>query len=179
MSGYWGNDGSSRTGIRRGMRAARERDRRLTMRHRWYAGGIATLLSGALIFAGMSPALAEETPAPTPSATTESTDSGDAGTDAATPTPPSDEATTPDQTTPPAEQPPAEQPPAEQPPAEQPPATDTPAPSPSETAPEDTQQQSRLAAPDANLVAPLALIADCTSNCSNLTVRVNVVNTGG
>ncbi|MBD3942558.1 VWA domain-containing protein [Microbacterium sp. NEAU-LLC] len=68
------------------------------MRHRWYAGGIATLLSGALIFAGMSPALANETPAPTPSpsATTESTDTGDAEKDAATPAPSDDEAVTPE-----------------------------------------------------------------------------------
>jgi len=164
MSGYWGNDGSARTGIRRGLRAARERDRRLTIRHRWYAGGIATLLSGALIFTGMSPALAEETPAPTPSATTESTDAGDAGTDAATPTPPADEATTPEESTPP---------------AEQPPATDTPAPAePAAPTDEGTQApQQRSAAPDANLVAPLAVLPGCTGSC--LTITRNVSITGG
>ena len=100
MSGYWGNDGSARTGIRRSLRAARERDRRLTIRHRWYAGGVATVLSGALIFTGLSPALANEAPAPTPSSTTESTDTGDAGKDAATPAPPSDETAAPEETTP-------------------------------------------------------------------------------
>ena len=73
MSVQWGNDGSARSGMRRRLREARERDRRLTMRHRWYAGGIATLLSGALIFTGVTPALAEEPPTPAPSATTEAT----------------------------------------------------------------------------------------------------------
>ncbi|MEJ1156570.1 VWA domain-containing protein [Microbacterium marmarense] len=38
-------------------------------RHRWYAGGIATILSAALVFTGMTPALAEETPTPTPTIT--------------------------------------------------------------------------------------------------------------
>ncbi|MFK4834629.1 hypothetical protein ACI3KY_02750 [Microbacterium sp. ZW T2_14] len=77
------------------------------MRHRWYAGGIATLLSGALIFSGVSPALAEETPAPTPSASTESN-------------PPAEE------TTPPAETP------ADPAPSDPAPAPVEPAPAPSE-----------------------------------------------
>ncbi|MEZ3159118.1 DUF5979 domain-containing protein [Microbacterium sp. BWT-B31] len=47
----------------------RERERLLTLRHRWYAGGIATLLSGALIFSGVAPATAE-TVTPSPDATT-------------------------------------------------------------------------------------------------------------
>ncbi|TDN90595.1 VWA domain-containing protein [Microbacterium sp. BK668] len=37
------------------------------MRHRWYAGAVATLVSGALIFSGVGPAVAAEvTPTPTP-----------------------------------------------------------------------------------------------------------------
>jgi uncharacterized repeat protein (TIGR01451 family)/LPXTG-motif cell wall-anchored protein len=191
MSGYWGNDGSARTGIRRSLRAARERDRRLTIRHRWYAGGVATVLSGALIFTGLSPALANETPAPTPSSTTESTDTGDAGKDAATPAPPSDETAAPEETTPTEEAtPPAEEEPPAEPSTPEEPEPSTPEPSAPEKTPETTtpetktpdagtQKQSRSAAPEANLVAPLALVADCTSNCSNLTVKVNVVNTGG
>ncbi|MFD4959661.1 SpaA isopeptide-forming pilin-related protein [Microbacterium sp. NPDC058389] len=153
------------------------------MRHRWYAGGIATLLSGALIFAGMSPALAEETPAPSPTDTSAaadtSTGSDDAGTDAATPTPPSEEAGTPDETTPPAEQAPEEQPPAEEPPAEEPPATDTPAPSPSESTPAKdagTQKPQSRVAPQAE-VAPLAVLPGCTGSC--LTITRNVTISGG
>ncbi|WP_396668857.1 VWA domain-containing protein [Microbacterium sp. R86528] len=56
-------------------------------RHRWYAGGIATILSAALVFTGMTPALAEDatpTMAPTPTATSEATP---AATPTATPTP--------------------------------------------------------------------------------------------
>jgi len=133
------------------------------MRHRWYAGGIATLLSGALIFAGMSPALAEETPAPTPSpsASTESTGSGDAGTDAATPTPPDDA------TTPPSD-------PAPQPSDPAPEVTD-PAPVVTDPAPEQTSPQSRVA-PQAE-VAPLAVLPGCTGSC--LTITRNVTISGG
>ena len=116
MSVHWGNDGSARSGMRRKLREARERDRRLTMRHRWYAGGIATLLSGALIFTGVTPAIAEETPAPTPSATTEAT-------------PPAEEATPPAET-------PAEPAPSEPSPAPEEPA---PAPAPSEETAEPSE----------------------------------------
>lgn len=53
------------------MREERERQRRLTLRHRWYAGGVATLVAGALIFSGVGPAVAAEvTPPPTPDQTT-------------------------------------------------------------------------------------------------------------
>ncbi|GAA5200747.1 VWA domain-containing protein [Microbacterium jejuense] len=170
----------------------------MTIRHRWYAGGIATLLSGALIFAGMSPALANETPAPT--SATESTDTGDAAKDAATTDPEpqkSDPAAEPEKTDPAAE--PEKSEPAPEPvktePAPAPePEKSEPASEPEKTepAPEKTDEatdgtdavtqkpQSRSAAPDSSLVAPLALVAaDCTTNCSNLTMRVNVVNTGG
>ena len=101
MSGHWGNDGSARAGIRRRLRAARERDRKLTMRHRWYAGGIATVLSGALIFTGVTPAVAEVVPPPAEQSSTQAT-------------PPADETAPAEGTTPPAEStPPAEEAPAE------------------------------------------------------------------
>ncbi|MGU3647046.1 VWA domain-containing protein [Microbacterium sp. C23T] len=132
------------------------------MRHRWYAGGIATLLSGALIFTGVTPAIAEVVPTPTPS--TEAT------------TPPED-------TTPPAEETPAEPAPSDPAPAPAEPAPSEPAPAPSE---ESTQQpvepQARSAAPEQSLVAPLALVAaDCVGGnavCGTLTMT-NVIVGGG
>ena len=52
-------------GPRRRLRLERERSRKLTIRHRWYAGGIATVISAALVFSGVtSPALADTTPTP-------------------------------------------------------------------------------------------------------------------
>ena len=39
------------------------------MQHRWHAGAIATLLAGALIFTGITPAVADEVPVPAPSET--------------------------------------------------------------------------------------------------------------
>src|SRR4051794_8236385 len=111
MSGVLGGQDSGRRGLRRKMREERERQRKLTLRHRWYAGGIATLLSGALIFSGVGPAMAEEvSPTPAPEQTTATE-------------PPADDAA----------QPPAE-PPAEESPAPSPSESD-PAPSPEPTQP--------------------------------------------
>lgn len=90
------------------MREQRERERKLVLRHRWYAGGIAAVLSGALIFSGVTPAVAETIAStPTPSAT-----------DTATPAPA-------ESTPAPAESTPAEQPSA---PTEAPAATPSPEP---------------------------------------------------
>lgn len=163
MSGHWGIDGSARSGVRRRLREARERDRKLTMRHRWYAGGIATLLSGALIFTGVTPAIAEVVPTPTPS------------TEATTP---------PEESTPPAEETPAEPAPSDPAPAPAEPAPAEPAPAPSEESTEQkpVEPQARSAAPEANLIAPLALVAaDCVGAnavCGTLTMT-NVVVGGG
>ena len=49
-SGDPGKHDSAREGARRRIRRAREGDGAITMRHRWYAGSIAALLSGALVF---------------------------------------------------------------------------------------------------------------------------------
>ncbi|MGZ0711774.1 DUF7927 domain-containing protein (plasmid) [Coraliomargarita sp. W4R53] len=60
-------EGSDEPVTRRTIKIERKRARKLTIRHRWYAGSVATVLSAALVFTGMSPALAEEaTPTPTP-----------------------------------------------------------------------------------------------------------------
>ena len=87
-------NGASRAS-RRELRQRRERERKLVLRHRWYAGGIATVISAALIFAGVgAPAMADDA-TPTPTVT-----------DTADPTPPADDTTTPpadDTTTPPAD----------------------------------------------------------------------------
>jgi cytoskeletal protein RodZ len=48
-------------------RTRRERERKLALRHRWFAGGTAALLASALIFSGISQATAETTPTPTQS----------------------------------------------------------------------------------------------------------------
>ena len=84
------------------MREQRERERKLVLRHRWYAGGIATILSGALLFGGITPAVADTvTPSPTPSTTETTTDPGASTTDPSTapssaPTEPSDPVASPD-----------------------------------------------------------------------------------
>ncbi|WP_345801524.1 SpaA isopeptide-forming pilin-related protein [Microbacterium sp. AZCO] len=120
------------------MREERERQRKLTLRHRWYAGGIATVLSGALIFAGVGPATAAEvTPPPADSSTTD-TPAPTPPADATTPpadasTPPADSTTPPAATTPPSD---ATTPPADTPAATPTPSTTpTPTPSPSASAP--------------------------------------------
>ncbi|KRA25639.1 hypothetical protein ASD65_15345 [Microbacterium sp. Root61] len=161
------------------MRGQQQRDRALVLRHRWYAGGVATLISAALVFTGVStPAMADTVPPP-PDAS------------AATP-PPAD--------TPPAETPPAETPPADTPPAVETPPADTTTP-PAETPPSDTttppsdttappadptvppadgsktdSTESQIA-PDEGLISPLSLAPACTNNCSNITF--NAVINGG
>lgn len=59
---------NSRATKRRTLREARQRSAReknLALRHRWYAGGVAGVLAGALVFGGMSPAMADDA-APSP-----------------------------------------------------------------------------------------------------------------
>ena len=86
-------------GPRRRLRLERERSRTLTIRHRWYAGGIATVISAALVFSGRGVAGSrryaqpprrprrgsEPTPAPADETTPPSDDT--APTDETTPTP--------------------------------------------------------------------------------------------
>ncbi|WP_203582286.1 prealbumin-like fold domain-containing protein [Microbacterium hibisci] len=117
------------------------------MRHRWYAGGIATLLSGALIFTGVTPAIAGVVPPPADEATSEAT-------------PPAEDTTAPAEETPaeqapaepaPSEPAPSEPAPSEPAPAEPAPVPSEPAPAPSDDAepsddkPADPSKQSRLA----------------------------------
>ena len=97
-------DGFGDSSSRKALRARRvrdERERRLVLRHRWYAGGIATALSAALVFAGLSPAMADDTASPSPSPSDTSTSQD------ATPSPestaPGVDASTAEQTSPPAE----------------------------------------------------------------------------
>ncbi|MFE5407345.1 VWA domain-containing protein [Microbacterium sp. NPDC056569] len=138
------------------------------MRHRWYAGGIATLLAGALMFTGVTPAIADVVPTPTPTAE-ETTPSGDT-------TPPAEET--------PAEPAPSDPAPAPSEPAPAEPAPVEPAPAPESTEPQPEQQepQARIAAPEQNLVAPLALVAaDCAGGnavCGTLTMT-NIIVGGG
>ena len=97
--------GSEAQGSRRELRLERQRERRLVLRHRWYAGGLATLISAALIFTGVgTPALAD-TPTPTPTDTAAATPPADDTTPPADDTtPPADDTTPPaDDTTPPAD----------------------------------------------------------------------------
>ncbi|WP_082561813.1 SpaA isopeptide-forming pilin-related protein [Microbacterium sp. Root61] len=148
----WGNDGANRGGLRRKLRAEQERERKLVLRHRWYAGGVATLISAALVFTGVStPALADVVPPPaedTSQATTPPTDTPPAETPPAVETPPVDPAVPPaDTTTPPADTttPPAETTPTDAPTAPAEPKTD--------------QTQSRQAV-DELVVTPLAVGPD-------------------
>lgn len=99
MSGVLGGQNQGRRGLRRKVGEERERQRELTLRHRWYAGGVATLLSGALIFAGVGPATAAEV-TPPPSDTTSAETPPAEGT-----TPPAEDSTPPaEETTPAAEE---------------------------------------------------------------------------
>ena len=173
-------------GLRRAIREENQRRRKLTMQHRWYAGGIATLLAGALIFTGVAPAVAA-TPEPTPTPTsTESTPPADES------TPPAEEATPPaEETTPPGggvdpacrgghsacggvhpacrRRPPRQRwTPAE--PAEE-------ATTPPDEAKEEPPASVELFSTD-ELISPLALIAACTTNCSTIVRNVNVVGGG-
>ncbi|MBN9177720.1 MAG: DUF11 domain-containing protein [Microbacterium sp.] len=134
-------DSSSRK-AQRARRLREQRERRLVLRHRWYAGGIATALSAALVFAGLSPAMADDTASPSPSDTQTAQDATPPATDTQA-TPPSEEATTP---------------PSD--PAPEPTTTDSPAPSPSPTT--TTAPQAR------SLVAPLAAPAPLAAGPSLL-----------
>jgi len=64
---------SDNGGLRRRMRQQRTEERRLALQKRWYVGGIATVVSAALMFSGLSPAVAEESQ-PDPAATTQAAD---------------------------------------------------------------------------------------------------------
>ena len=67
---------SSRKALR-ALRKREEKEQRLVIRHRWYAGGVATLISGALVLSGVSPAVADEIP-PVDSGTTQAVETADA-----------------------------------------------------------------------------------------------------
>ncbi|MBW9095645.1 DUF11 domain-containing protein [Microbacterium jejuense] len=83
---------SDNGGLRRRMRQQRTEERRLALQKRWYVGGIATVVSAALVFSGLSPAVAEEVT--DPAATTQATDTTtDESTDATTADTPATEET--------------------------------------------------------------------------------------
>ncbi|MGC5172894.1 hypothetical protein ACLQ2Q_19830 [Microbacterium sp. DT81.1] len=93
MASSNGVQGSSDS-TRKGLRQRRTRDRELVVRHRWFAGGIATMVTAALLFGGVTaPAVADEVPSPAP-------------TDSSAPTPAPEESSPPaDEAAPPAESP--------------------------------------------------------------------------
>ncbi|WP_137845653.1 LPXTG cell wall anchor domain-containing protein [Microbacterium sp. 2FI] len=173
-------DGFGRLGTRRRMRRERNRDRNLTMRHRWYAGGIATLLTGALIFTGVTPAVAGVvTPPPADETTTQETTPAEETPAEETPAEetPAEEAPAEEA---PAEEAPVEEAPAEETPAEEAPAEETPA-KPAPSAPKGekpSSDSSKAAAPlDAPIVA-LAILPACTGTCLTFTRAVNIVGGG-
>ncbi|MDR7113589.1 putative repeat protein (TIGR01451 family)/LPXTG-motif cell wall-anchored protein/fimbrial isopeptide formation D2 family protein [Microbacterium trichothecenolyticum] len=139
------------------------------MRHRWYAGGIATLLSGALIFTGVTPAIAEVVPTPTPS------------TEATTP---------PEESTPPAEETPAEPAPSDPAPAPAEPAPAEPAPAPSEESTEPPadetqsdesktdQSQSRVAPSTEDAGVGVLSVPEPGAGQAVITVKVGSDRTG-
>lgn len=188
MSGHWGIDGSARPKMRRALRERRERERRLVLRHRWYAGGIATLLTGALLFTGVTPAVADVVPPPPTEATTEATEATAEATAPEEPTSPADEtAAAPEAPAPEASAPDAPAPEAPAPEAPAPEASE-PEPGPTEPAPAPTEvtepkaedpvveePQSRLA-PQGDATT-FALLAECTGDC--LTITRNVIISGG
>jgi len=141
---------SGNGGLRRRMRQQRNDERRLALQNRWYVGGIAAVVSTALVFSGLSPASAEEVQ-PDPAATTQAADTP---TDTATDPPATDttatdtSATDPSSTDAAATEPP-------QTPAES--ATDTPA---AADGTSDAPMQA-FAAPDAG-ISIQALLA-CTA----------------
>ena len=63
------SSGSESREMRRGLRLEREQARKLVIRHRWFAGVIATVISGAMIFTGVSMPATAATPEPTPTET--------------------------------------------------------------------------------------------------------------
>ncbi len=165
--------GSEAQGSRRELRLERQRERRLVLRHRWYAGGLATLISAALIFTGVgTPALAD-TPTPTPTDTAAATPPADDT------TPPADDTTPPaDDTTPPADDatPPADE--ATPPPADG--ATDpTPTPSPTATDPVDPSAKSTLkTSTDALGDVGIEAVPPATGTNAVITVKVGSDRTG-
>lgn len=118
MSGDPEKNGSARVGVRRRLRRERRRDSKITLQHRWYAGGIAALLSGALVFTGVTPAIADVVPPPP------ATDSSAPADETATDETPAEE--TPAEGTP-AEEAPAVETPAEEAPVEEAPVEEAPA----------------------------------------------------
>src|SRR5688572_3534931 len=60
-------------GARKTRNAGSKQERDLVVRHRWFAGGVATVLSAALIFSGVTPAMAEDPTPPPPATTVEET----------------------------------------------------------------------------------------------------------
>ncbi|WP_314432342.1 SpaA isopeptide-forming pilin-related protein, partial [Microbacterium lacticum] len=178
-------DSSSRKALR-AQRRREQRERDLVLRHRWYAGGIATLLSAALVFTGMTPAVAEDTPAPV-----DTTSVQEAATDPSTPPSPSaSETSAPTEgTTPPADDatPPADDPTPVDPTPTEPAPTESAAPESgvpvegedsaddSASQPESTEAadppapQARSMAPDA-VIAPLA-----TTSTMDVIVRARVL----
>ncbi|HEX5859998.1 MAG TPA: hypothetical protein VFY91_17955 [Microbacterium sp.] len=94
---------------RKELRQQRSRDRELVIRHRWWAGGLATILSASLLFSGLTPASAADEATPSPSA---SEQAAPEPTEAPAETPAPEESASPVEPAPPAEQP---APPAEEP----------------------------------------------------------------
>ena len=96
MASIFGVPGSSDS-ARKELRRRRSHERRLVMRHRWFAGSLATVISAALVFGGGVPAVADDAtvpPAPVESASPAPEESA-----------PADEATPPaEEATPPAEE---------------------------------------------------------------------------
>lgn len=140
------------------------------MRHRWYVGGVAAMLAGALVFTGVTPAVADVvTPAPaveTPAAETPAEE---------TPTEEAPAEETPAEETPaeeapaeetPAEETPAEETPAEEVPAEEAPAEETPAPSETKST-SGGKQAARQAA-----IAPLSIPDPSPVPAGSTTLRV-------
>ena len=160
-------DGFGDSSSRKALRARRvrdERERRLVLRHRWYAGGIATALSAALVFAGLSPAMADDTASPSPSPsdtsatqetappTADAPDSGSAATESTAP--PADEQATDAPTTEPTDT-----------------ATDT-TDTTEQPSPEPTESTSPLAR---SLVAPLSIVNPDPVAAGSTTLRISKV----
>jgi uncharacterized repeat protein (TIGR01451 family) len=171
------------------MRQEREQERKLTIRHRWYAGGLATILAGALVFTGVTPAVADEVVDDVVTTQTETT------TDETT-APPAEEAPAEEQPAEevpaeeqpaeetsaeeqPAEEQPAEETPAEEAPAEETPAEETPA---EEQKTDDAQQpQARGLVPGDGLITAFSLLPECNPNgssCVSITRTVSIIGGG-
>lgn len=155
---------TARIGMRRRLREQRDRDRKLMIRHRWYASAVATMLSGALIFTGVSPAMAEVVPTPTPTETAEQTPA------------PEESSPAPEESAPaPEESAPAPEEPA--------PAPDESVAAPEEVVPDDAQVQQRSLeesgeqAPGNELISPMSVPAPGAGQAV-ITVKVGSDRTG-